>query len=180
MDATEMEYISMLHDKYDSLEMNIQHDMEVGEYFFEIFIEQLSKVKQTVLILSSSPSESDKKYKHFCSYLGTNPTNSCHSYYEFQEGSIIVFRSYYNTQKQLFDNCDVIMLDNIHITDYSLEFMKKIQNIKKKIIINSSFNGVVCDTNTHLVNIDNTSNFKQLIRGVKLQKIRDRLSILNH
>jgi len=176
------EYIDLLYNKYNSL--NIELPVGSNINFNETLIEQLTKKRQTALVLSSNSLISDQQYKHFCQVIGTNPVNTIMGFYEFHNGSLISFKSYDQVQKQIYDQCNVIILNSIYLScsELSLEFAKKVKKINKRITINCTLDKILFDDNTHTENIKTTnlSYIKQLIRKNKLQKIKDQMYKLEY
>jgi len=176
------EYINLLYDKYESLNMTVPTGMEIIYYINIKLIEELSSKQQNILFLCPNVVTATQTYIAFCGGIKQNPEHKITSYCDFPNGSYIHFLPHNQVQKQLYDHCDVIILHGLYavLDRLSKHFIDNLSNIKKIITINCTLKNLeesLFNDNTKHVKInriDDLNNIALNLRKYKLEKIKEK------
>jgi hypothetical protein len=177
------EYVDLLYEKYDKLNMTVPTGMGINNYMYNKLVEELSNKRQMVLYLCPNIVTATNEYINFCKIIDQVPEHRITSYCDFSNGSYIHFLPHNQVQKQLYDHCDVIIMHGLYtaLDRLSQHFMDNIFSIEKVIAINctlKNFDDLLFNNNTKNVKINHINDLDRIVtnlRKYKLEKIKEQL-----
>jgi len=134
------EYIDIIYDEYDTSILYFPTAAGVFNNLFNKLYKELKEKRQTVLFLVRNRALLNDMFNTFGVRVGCDTKlKSINTFIEFDNGSVIFFKIFNQVESTLFKHSDTIVLFNLEINQcspWALEFIDKIKNFNKKIIIN--------------------------------------------
>lgn len=173
-------YMSLIYHNYDSMMYKLPTGTDASISILKLLIEDLEKGKN-ILFLVQNDMFSNLIFNTFSNLINMELSlYSINTYYQHDNGSVIFFRTFYNVQKQLFNDIDNIVLFNITLNrnnEQTLELINNIKKANKKIFINCNFRFNVKDV--ILRRLGRKKFYYKDLQVLNQDKMLDEINIIN-
>jgi hypothetical protein len=138
------EYMNLIYHNYDKMMYHLPIGSGANIEILKIILEEIEKGDIYVLVLTSNKSMCDALFQTFSSILNKDLIKeSKEMCYTNNKRSVVLFRTIYNIEEELWDDLDNIILYDVHLKRNNNKVLNLIDNINKvdkKILINC-YNG---------------------------------------